>query len=209
MNLIIDENDYPLIIKVASIQAARMQVYFIDNEEYFHRKVIIRDSKKKFLKDNDARMIFFCRGVLETVKKLGWAPDIIHCHGWMSYLVPMYVRTGYKDSPMFANSKIITSVYNDKFEEEFNSDYAKRAMMNDMSASDTKDLKNQSYNGLLSSALNYSDAVIKGSSDLETTVNSQIKKSGIPCLDYQNSDTYVDAYDAFYNELLQEESVLA
>ncbi len=104
MNLIIDDADHPLIIKVASIQAARMQVYFIDNEEYFQRKYVFRDGKNKFYKDNDDRSIFFCRGVLETVKKLGWAPDIIHCHGWMTSLVPLLIKTAYKEDPLFKNA---------------------------------------------------------------------------------------------------------
>ena len=115
MNLIIDDSDHPLIIKVASIQAARMQVYFIDNEEYFQRKYMARDAADNFYHDNDDRTIFFCRGVLETVKKLGWAPDIIHCHGWMTSLIPLLIKTSYKDDPMFNTSKVAYSLYNDAF----------------------------------------------------------------------------------------------
>ena len=133
MNLIIDDSDHPLIIKVASIQTARMQVYFIDNEEYFQRKATFRDAKEKFFKDNDDRTIFFCRGVLETVKKLGWNCDIIHCHGWMTSLIPFYVKTSYKDDPMFKNSKVIYSVYDDGFEEKFNDNYTKKLMMEGIS----------------------------------------------------------------------------
>ena len=103
MNLIIDDADHPLIIKVASIQPARMQVYFIDNEEYFKRKAVFADEAGKQFKDNDERAIFFCRGVLETVRKLGWAPDIVHCHGWMTSLVPLYIKTSYKKEPIFEN----------------------------------------------------------------------------------------------------------
>ena len=125
MNLIIDDSDHPLIIKVASIQAARMQVYFIDNEEYFQRKQTFRDADNKFFADNDDRSIFFCRGVLETVKKLGWAPDIIHCHGWMTALLPLFIKTSYKDDPMFHNSKVVYSLYNDEFEESFNANFDK------------------------------------------------------------------------------------
>ena len=110
MNLIIDESDHPLIIKVASIQAARMQVYFIDNEEYFQRKHTTHDADNNFFQDNDDRTIFFCRGVLETVKKLGWAPDIIHCHGWMSSLIPLFVKTAYREDPIFRNARVVYSV---------------------------------------------------------------------------------------------------
>ena len=119
MNLIIDDSDHPLIIKVASIQSARMQVYFIDNEEYFQRKAIFRDAKKKFFKDNDDRTLFFCRGVLETVKKLGWSPDIIHCHGWMTSLIPLLIKTSYREDPIFKDARIVYSVYDDNFEETF------------------------------------------------------------------------------------------
>ena len=115
MNLIIDDTDHPLIIKVASIQAARMQVYFIDNEEYFHRRSVLTNKKDNDFKDNDERAIFFARGVLETVKKLRWSPDIVHCIGWFSGLLPVYLKNNYLDDPLFMNSKVIYSVYNDKF----------------------------------------------------------------------------------------------
>src|SRR3954468_6542045 len=126
MNLIIDDNDHPLIIKVASIQSARMQVYFIDNEEYFQRKMIFHDAKEKFFKDNEDRMVFFCRGVLETVKKLGWAPDIIHCNGWMTSLIPLFIKSSYKEDPLFQNSKVVYSVYDQDLEEKFSDTFVKK-----------------------------------------------------------------------------------
>src|SRR5215216_712898 len=138
MNLIIGENDHPLIIKVASIQNARMQVYFIDNEEYFQRKFVFRDSKNKFFKDNEDRMVFFCRGVLETVKKLGWAPDVIHCHGWMTSLIPFFVKTGYKDDPMFKNSRVVFSSYYQDLEETMTPNLPKKLKMDGVSADDVK-----------------------------------------------------------------------
>ena len=107
INVIINDEDYPLVIKVASLPGARLQVYFLDNEDYFHRKFVFKDEKDKFFADNDERTIFFCKGVLETVKKLGWAPDIIHCQGWMTSLIPVYLKTLYKDEPVFKNSKVI------------------------------------------------------------------------------------------------------
>ncbi len=126
MNLIINDTDHPLIIKVASIQQARMQIYFIDNEDFFHRKFTIRDKANKFYKDNDERSVFFSRGVLETVKKLGWAPDIVHCHGWISALVPLYVKRAYKDNPLFSESKVVYSVYDDSFTEDFMEGFDKK-----------------------------------------------------------------------------------
>src|SRR6185436_1126345 len=138
MNLIIDDSDHPLIIKVASIQSARMQVYFIDNEEYFQRKMVFHDAKKKFFKDNEDRMIFFCRGVLETVKKLGWAPDIIHCHGWMTSLIPFYIKTGYREDPMFKNAKVVYSHYHQDMDESFSPTLTKKLKMDGVSADDLK-----------------------------------------------------------------------
>ena len=115
MNLVINDADHPLIIKVASIQAARMQVYFIDNEDYFQRKAVLHDADGNEFEDNDERAVFFARGVLETVIKLRWAPDIIHCHGWLTSLVPLYIKKYYYNDPLFQNSKLVYSVYNDDF----------------------------------------------------------------------------------------------
>ena len=120
MNLVIDDTDHPLIIKVASIQSARMQVYFIDNEDYFQRKNILTDSKGAYFADNDERAIFFARGVLETVKKLRWAPDIIHCHGWFPAFLPILIKRTYKEDPVFAKSKVVYSVYDDAFDTPLN-----------------------------------------------------------------------------------------
>jgi len=209
MNLIIDDSDHPLIIKVASIQSARMQVYFIDNEEYFQRKATFRDAKEKFFKDNDDRTIFFCRGVLETVKKLGWSPDIIHCHGWMTSLIPLYVKTSYKDDPMFRNSKVVYSVYDEGFEEKFNDTYSKKLMMEGISSSDVKDLKNPGFENLTMSAISKSDAVIMGSPGVNSMVKNHLKKANKPVLDYQSPEDYINAYNSFYEEILMEDTVLA
>lgn len=209
MNLIIDDSDHPLIIKVASIQAARMQVYFIDNEEYFQRKAIFRDTKKKFFKDNDDRTIFFCRGVLETVKKLGWSPDIIHCHGWMTSLIPLLIKTSYKDDPVFKDARVVYSVYDDNFEESFADDYSKKVMMEGMSAADIKDLKTPTWEGITLNAIAKSDAVIQGAEVLGSSLKTAIKKSQKPFLEFKSAEEYVDAYNSFYDELLVEDSVLA
>ena len=124
MNLIINDTDHPLIIKVASIQSARMQIYFIDNEDYFQRKHVFCDASNNFFKDNDERAIFFARGVLETVKKLGWAPDIVHCHGWMSSLLPIYLKRAFVDNPLFSDTKVVYSIYDDDFAAPFNNNFA-------------------------------------------------------------------------------------
>jgi len=208
MNLIIDDSDHPLIIKVASIQSARMQVYFIDNEEYFQRKAVFRDAKKKFFKDNDDRTVFFCRGVLETVKKLGWSPDVIHCHGWMSSLVPMLVKTSYREDPIFKDSRVVYSIYDDQFEESFNDNYTKKIMMDGMTAGDLKDLKTPNWEGITANAVAFADAVIQGSETLPASANNILKKSQKPFLGFKSSEEYMDAYNAFYDELMIEDQVL-
>ena len=124
MNLVIDDNDHPLIIKVASISAARMQVYFIDNDEFFKRKNTTTDEDGNDYADNDERSMFFCRGVLETVKKLGWQPDVIHCHGWMTSLMALYIKKLYNKDPHFADTKVVYSIYNDGFNKNWDARFA-------------------------------------------------------------------------------------
>lgn len=208
MNLIINDSDHPLIIKVASIQAARMQVYFIDNEEYFQRKNVYHDDEESFFKDNDDRTIFFCRGVLETVKKLGWAPDIIHCHGWMTSLIPLFVKTSYKDDPMFHNSKVVYSLYNDEFKESFHPEYWKKMMMDGLGKDDIKDLKDTDFVGISTTAMKFADAVVVGTPSLNPLLNKELKKLNKPVLNYQSPEEYIDAYDNFYDEVLLEDAVL-
>lgn len=205
MNLIIDDTDHPLIIKVASIQSARMQVYFIDNEDYFHRGNIFSDSKGVEYKDNDERAIFFARGVLETVKKLRWAPDIIHCHGWFTSLVPLYVKNTYRDDPLFADSKLVYSVYNDTFKSPLNSSFGKKLMLEGITEKDVSVLNNNpDFINVTKLGIQYSDAVIQGSKVVEDSISDHIKKTGKPYLDYQNEDEYIDAFSEFYDKLLME-----
>lgn len=209
MNLIIDDSDHPLIIKVASIQAARMQVYFIDNEEYFQRKQTYRDADGTFYADNDDRAIFFGRGVLETVKKLGWSPDIIHCHGWMTGLIPLLIKTSYKEDPMFHNSKVVYSLYNDSFDEAFNTNFGKKILMDGLTAADVKELKDPNYVSLTKLAMQWSDAVVKSSPTIHDQVETAFKKLTKPTLDYKSPEEYIEAYDTFYDEAVLEDSVLA
>ena len=129
MNLIIDDTDHPLIIKVASIQSARMQVYFIDNDDYFQNRLQVTDENGEEYEDNDARAIFYARGVLETVKKLRWCPDIIHCHGWMTALAPLYIKKAYKDEPSFRDAKVIFSLYEDDFKQAFHTDFSNKLLL--------------------------------------------------------------------------------
>lgn len=202
MNLIINDTDHPLIIKVASIQQARMQIYFIDNEDFFHRKFTIRDKANKFYKDNDERSIFFSRGVLETVKKLGWAPDVVHCHGWISALVPLYVKRAYKDNPLFSESKVIYSVYDDSFNEDFQDGFDKKIKLPGITAKDLKYYKKPNYVTLTKAALDYADAIIMGSEKIHPEIDEYIQTLKKPILEYQTEDNYIEAYNTFYNTLL-------
>lgn len=206
MNLIIDDTDHPLIIKVASIQAARMQVYFIDNDDYFQRKATLTDENGNEFADNDERSIFFVRGVMETVKKLRWVPDIIHCHGWMTALTPLYIKKAYADDPCFRNSKIVYSVYNDEFTQPFPDNFSDKLYLDGIEASDIEAIKNQkvSFADLSKLALKYSDGVIQGSESINPEVLQAAEKGGIPFLNYQNQDNYIDAYNDFYDVVWEE-----
>jgi len=205
MNLIIDDNDHPLIIKVASIQQARMQIYFIDNEDFFQRKFTLTDKNGKFFPDNDERAIFFSRGVLETVKKLGWAPDIVHCHGWMTSLVPIYIKRAFKDNPIFSDAKIITTVYNDGFSETLNSDFSKKVKLDGITNEDLTHYKEPTYVNLLKAAIDFSDAVTEGDENINPELKEYMKKSGKPYLENQSMDTYIQTYNDFYDKILGED----
>jgi starch synthase len=202
MNLIIDDADHPLIIKVASIQQARMQIYFIDNEDYFHRKATLRDKNGKFFNDNDERMIFYSRGVLETVKKLGWGPDLVHCHGWFSSLVPLYIKKAYKDNPLFSDTKVVFSIYDDGFEEIMSSDFAKKILMEGIETADVEHYNAPDYVKLIKAAIDYSDALIIGSEKINPEIEKYLQKIKKPVLKYHDQETYVDAYNAFYDEVM-------
>jgi len=209
MNLIIDDSDHPLIIKVASIQPARMQVYFIDNEEYFQRKAVLTDDKGKMFADNHERSVFFCRGVLETVKKLGWAPDVIHCHGWMTGLVPLYLKRSYKDDPLFANSKVVFSAYDNAFEGSLNNNYSTIAVHEGVEANDLDLVKDPTFANINKLGMELSDAVVRGSEEMIPEIEEYMKGLSKPVLDYHDEDTYIEAYSKFYDEILEESEVMA
>ncbi len=202
MNLIINDTDHPLIIKVASIQAARMQVYFIDNEDYFQRKQTLQDENGNYFEDNDERTIFFARGVLETVKKLRWTPDIIHCHGWFTSLVPLYIKKAYHEDPLFANSKIVYSAYGDEFNKPLDKDFKNKLLYENITPDDVKILTDPTYTNLSKLAVEMSDATIIGSETINDELLSFIKNSEKPYLEFQNEDEYVDAYSNFYDKIL-------
>lgn len=202
MNLVINDTDHPLIIKVASIQTARMQVYFIDNEDYFHRKAVLKDKNGHEFPDNDERAIFFARGVLETVIKLRWAPDIIHCHGWLSALVPLYIKKYYIDDPLFAQSKVIYSVYHDDFTKNLNPDFKNKLLLEGITPEDVELLKIPNFVNISKLAIDNSDAIIKGTKVINKEVENHLRSSDKLILDYQPKETYIDAYNDFYDKIL-------
>ena len=204
MNLIIDDLDMPLIIKVASIPKERMQVYFIDNDEYFKRKAIFSDEDDQLFSDNDERAIFFAKGVVETVKKLNWAPDIIHVHGWMASLLPLYIKEYYSDEPLFSESKIVTSVYNKDFEGELNNGLAEKIKFDNISDEKIQVLQEPNYTNIIKSAVSNSDAIVQGSIEIPEEISEEIQNTEIPALTFQDEDSF-ESYLNFYKELISEE----
>ena len=203
MNLIINDTDHPLIIKVASIQAARMQVYFIDNEDYFQRKHVIQDDKGTFFPDNDERAIFFARGVFETVKKLRWAPDLIYCQGWITALVPLYLKKEYNEDPMFAHSKVVYSTYNDQFAGSLHKDFAKKVLSENITAKDVSILKNPTHTNVNKLAFDYSDGIIFNSQEVDPELKEYASQSGKPSTAYTTPEEYIDNYSSFFDQLLE------
>ena len=202
MNLIIEDTDHHLIIKVASIQTARMQVYFIDNEDYFHRKHMLKDKNGKDFTDNDERAIFFARGVLETVKKLRWSPDIVHCLGWFTGLVPLYMKKAYHDDPLFMNSKVIYSVYNDSFSNPFNKSFKKKLKIEGITDEDLSVLKSTNFENFNKLAIHHADGIISGSKDLSSGIQNYIEETKLPHLEYQEDKDYIKSYSEFYDRII-------
>lgn len=203
MNIVINDVDRPLVIKVAST-AARMQVYFIDNEDYFHRKSVFCDAEGKFFADNDERAIFFARGVLETVKKQRWAPDVIHCHGWISHMLPLYLKKAYVDDPIFSNTKIVLSLYDDT-PKEFASDFKSKMLFAGVSEKDLEVFTEPTGINLAKLAASYSDGIILGSEGVDEELVKFCKESGLPVLDFNaeklGDGSYIEDYNSFYDQL--------
>ena len=198
INLVINDLDMPLIIKVASIPKERIQVYFIDNEEYFKRKATLTDENGKLFDDNDERSIFFAKGVIETVKKLNWSPDIIHVHGWLAALLPLYLKKYYKDEPLFSESKIVTSVYNQSFDETLNTKMIEKIKFDNIDEASIKVLQTPTYNNIMKVAVDYSDALIVGSETIPAELADYLKNCDKPVLDYQHPEEFAEAYTEFY-----------
>ncbi len=198
MNLIIDDFDHQLIIKVASIQQSRMQVYFIDNEEYFPKRHYLNDLEGNFMKNNDERMMFFCKGVIETVKKLGWAPDIIHCNGWFTSLVPMYIKKLYFKDPLFSNTKIYYTVFDNSFNGDLNNLLSEKLLFENLENNDVKMIDEPTFENLNRFAISNSDAVVQGSKKLNENILNYIQKNRIPLLTKTGGDNFEEKCLYFY-----------
>ena len=203
MNLVINDADHPLIIKVASIQTARMQVYFIDNEDYFQRKNVLKDNKGVEFEDNDERAVFFARGVLETVIKLRWAPDLIHCHGWLASLVPLYIKKAYHDEPLFENSKVVYSVYDEPYSSLLSASVKEHVKIDGIKDEDIELLGEPAYDSMVKLGIQHADAIIQGSEKVNPEFLSFADQCNKPRLAYHPEETYVDTYNDFYNKVLE------
>ncbi|MDD4848426.1 MAG: glycogen/starch synthase [Bacteroidales bacterium] len=206
MNLIMDETDHPLIVKVASIPQARMQVYFIDNDDYYKRKAALLDEEGNLFEDNDERMVFFCRGVLETIKKLSWVPDIIHCHGWFSTLIPLYIKKAFNENPIFSDAKVVLSVYNDQFTGKLRDHFSKVLMQNGIEKKDLVHYKKATWRELLKGAISFSDAFVQASETIDDKLFKEIQETGKPFLTYEAQTDYISIYNNFYDSLLIDEN---
>ena len=205
MNLIIDDTDHPLIIKVASIQSTRVQVYFIDNEDYFSKRQMTTDESGEAYPDNGERAIFFARGVLETVKKLRWVPDIIHCQGWMSAVVPLYVKTAYHDEPSFAEAKVVTSLFTKSLKNDLGDNFKKCLEFRDAKAELLAHYNdNFTFEELGKLAIDYSDGIVIANKDANKKLQKYSRDKGLPVLEY--TENIEEAYEAFYEQLFPDES---
>ncbi|MES2734367.1 MAG: glycogen/starch synthase [Bacteroidota bacterium] len=204
INISVGEEEKPLIIKVASVPNAKLQVYFIDNEDYFHRKSVFFDKENKFYEDNDERAIFFCKGVIETVKKLGWSPDIVHCNDWMTSLIPMYLKTTYKNDPMFKDTKTVFTVYNNSFAHKFDGDLLNKVKMIDIEDQMLQNLKSADFEGFVKIGMEYADIVIKAEEAFSATLNQLFNEfESNKKIDYIETDAnFTDSYYNLYNELV-------
>ena len=206
MNLIIDDTDHPLIIKVASIQSAKIQVYFIDNDDYFNKRLMERDDQGEEYPDNGERAVFFARGVLETVKKLRWVPDIIHCQGWMSAVVPLYIKTAYHDEPSFTNTKVVTSLYGNSLTKGMADNFKRCVEFREATADLLKPYNDIfDFNELGKMAIDYSDGIIQADPAMNKDLLNYATKKETPILKFKKNN-FADAIEDFYNQVAPDDT---
>ncbi|MDR0971430.1 MAG: glycogen/starch synthase [Bacteroidales bacterium] len=203
INLIIDNADHPLIIKVASIQPARIQVYFIDNEDYFQRRFDVVDDKGQFFPDNDERVIFFSRGVLETIKKLHWQPHIIHCTGWFSCLMPFYVkRTDYKNHPLFGTTKMVVTITDKEYTGVLHQEFHKKLKMDGGTVKDWGMYKESDYLNFMMASIYYSDGVVVGTKKIDGRLLDYANSLKKPIIEYAPVQEQSVAINELYDKIM-------
>lgn len=198
INLIINETDHPLLLKVASIQSARIQIYFIDNDDYFNRRRGTSDAEGNEYDDNDERSIFFARGSLETVQKLRWTPNIVYCSGWMSALTPLYLKKAFSDTPFFGQSKVVVALDNNQFSTPFSIDFAKKLQVREIQEADLADVigREMTYVDIMKMAIDYADAVVETTQDVHPELVAYAQSKGLPYMTYnEEHKAYVDFFD--------------
>jgi starch synthase len=208
LNICIDDQDHPLIIKVASVSAARMQVYFIDNDEYFRRKYTLKNEKGEEFDDNDERSMFFCRGVLETVKKLGWQPDVIHCHGYMTGIMGLYIKEMYGKDPHFKETKVVYSLYNDGFSKDWDKRFSEKLKFEGFSDEVCNNFKETSFNNFTTQALNYFDGINVSSEELSPELTKAVEGSTCHKLDFVEEEHLAKELSAFYDKVIEESAMV-
>lgn len=202
INVYVENEDIPLQIKVASLPNARLQVYFLENEDLFKRKFFFHDENEKWFPDNGLRTVFFCKGALETVKKFGWPPDIIHCSGWMTGLIPVYLKTVYKKEPVFSHSKIVFTIGQNTFKEKLGSDFIKKAMIHaSLKEKDLEVFKEANNTAMFRGGATYADAITFGAEKIEKKLLEEFTKvRGKKTLQY-NAESDLTDYLQLYNDL--------
>jgi len=205
MNIIVDDDDYPLIIKVASLPGSRLQVYFLDNEDFFKRKFVFDDEKGRPFEDNPDRVAFFCKGAIETVKKFGWAPDFVLCHGWLTSLLPMYMKTAYKTEPLFANATIVYNVFTDEREQQGKDRFLEKAAINNISQADLAAFQDGDGFSMHKGACAFSDAVIIGSEQVDTSVEYLSVAQDKPVLPWKGDEDFRENCGEFLRQLSEAE----
>ena len=211
MNLIIEDSDHPLLIKVASIQTARIQIYFIDNDDLFHRRKGVKDEHGEEYADNDDRVIFYARGVIETVKKLRWTPDIILCSGWMSALAPLYLKRAFNDEPFFANSKVVLMLDDNEYNKPFSTKFTEKLRIDGITNTDVRSIAGFpiGYEELMRLAVDFSDAIVYATPQVNQRVANYAETKGKPTLPYAETENVTEAckrqYDFFKSLLPTEE----
>lgn len=203
MNIIINDTDHPLLIKVASIQSARIQIYFIDNDEFFRRRKGTADENGVEYADNDERCIFYARGAIETIKKLRWTPNIVYCSGWMSALAPLYLKKAYADEPFFANSKIVLSIDSDEYKTPFGTKFADKLLIDGIAKNDVRSIAGfpVGYEELMRLSIDYSDAIVFSAPNTNQRLMNYAETSRKPIMYYKEENDN-EAYHTFCSNLL-------